>query len=110
MKTLYIYETGAVLTKKDGKILVRKEGIKLYDEPINAVESVVISKNTQITGQLMNSLMEKGIPVHYVKRSGALIGSVIPNADSNIFLRFAQYDAWRNNDKRLISKRQIASV
>ena len=107
MKTLYIYEMGAVLSKQAGKVIVQKDGIKLWDEPMEAVEAVVVAEHTQITGQLMTRLMEKGIPVHYVKKSGAVLGSVLPNADKNIFLRVAQYDAWRDPEKRLAIARCV---
>jgi CRISPR-associated protein Cas1 len=100
MKTIYLYEKGAVLKKDGERLIAQKEGMLLKSEPLINIEAVAVLEEVQITGQLMVALMEAGIPVFYMKKSGRILGSVLPETGNNVFLRVAQYDAWKDQQTR----------
>ena len=96
LKTVYVYESGAIVKKAGDRIVVQKDGILLSSEPLINVSAIAVLDTTQVTSQAMVTLIEAGIPVFYMKKSGRILGTVHPNSDTNIFLRLAQYDAWKD--------------
>ena len=100
MKTIYVYEIGAVVKKANERIAVLKDGMVLLSEPLINVEAVALLEQAQVSSQAMVTLLESGIPVFFMKKSGRITGTVQPSIDKSIFLRLAQYDAWKNESLR----------
>jgi len=100
LKTVYVYESGAIIKKAGDRISVQKDGMLLSSEPLINVSAVALLDTAQVTSQAMVALIEAGIPVFYMKKSGRILGTVHPNADKNVFLRLAQYDAWKDESLR----------
>jgi len=100
LKTIYVYETGSVVKKLSERLAIVKDGVTLYSEPFINVGAVALLEQAQVSSQVMVTLLESGIPVFFMKKSGRIIGAIHPNVDRGIFLRLAQYDAWKDETKR----------
>jgi CRISPR-associated protein Cas1 len=96
MPTLYVIEPGARLEKEYGRLLVTLEDEIILRVPIQRVTQVVLVGSVGVTTPALHALLEVGIPLLLVRRSGALIGRLLPPTPANLPLRQAQYQ--RNDD------------
>ena len=93
MSVLYVTTQGSVLRKNGGKYKVTQKDEELLAVPQAAVDSVVLAGYVQVTTQAVHELLEHGIPLIYVSRSGRFKGILQPGYPKNVFFRLAQYDA-----------------
>lgn len=107
MSVLYVKEQGAYVKKCGKRIQVEKDGQRLADLPVFQVTNINIVGNVQVTTQALHFLMQEGIDVSYLKRSGAYIGHMAADSSKNIFLRLAQHEWYRSVDRRLDMARRI---
>ena len=107
MSVLYVKEQGAYVKKCGKRIQVEKDGQRLADLPVFQVTNINIVGNVQVTTQALHFLMQEGIDVSYLKRSGAYIGHMAADSSKNIFLRLALHEWYRSVDRRLDMARRI---
>ena len=107
MSVIYVKEQGAYVKKCGRRIQVEKEGKRLADLPVFQVTNMNIIGNVQVTTQALHFLMQEGIDVSFLSRSGTYIGHMTAVTSKNIFLRLAQYDCYRDIEKRLNIARRI---
>jgi CRISP-associated protein Cas1 len=96
MPTLYVLESESRLEKEYGRLLVTREDEVLLRVPIKNVSSVVLIGTAGVTTQALQALLAQNTPLFLVRRSGELLGELIPPAGFNLPLRQAQY---RRNDE-----------
>ena len=101
MSVLYVTEQGAVLCKRDGRIVVTKEQETLLEMPLIHVENVAVFGNVQVTTQTLRTLMEQGIDISYFSGNGTYLGRVQAESSKNIFLRMEQYQVFQHPEQRL---------
>ncbi len=104
---LYIKEQGAFVHKRGERIIVSKNSEDLLEVPIVQVENVSIIGNVQVSTQVLQMFMERGIDVSYFSYSGKYLGHTSAEASKNIFLRFEQYNYYMQEEKRLFMARKI---
>lgn len=107
MSVLYVKEQGAYVRKCGKRIQVEKDGQRLADLSVFQVTNINIIGNVQVTTQALHFLMQEGIDVSYLKRSGAYIGHMAADSSKNIFLRLAQHEWYQSVDRRLDMARRI---
>lgn len=107
MATLYVAEQGAVLTKTDGRLLVRKGRRILQDIPAIHVEQIVLFGNMQLTTQAMAFALDKGIDVAFLSSHGTYRGRLQPAWTKDAKLRQRQYSAFSDFRRRLVLARQL---
>lgn len=107
MAVLYVKEQGAYVRKCGRRIQVEKDGKRLVDFPVFQVTNINIIGNVQITTQALHFLMQEGIDVSYLSRSGNYIGHMTADSSKNIFLRLAQYNCYQSIEQRLQMARCI---
>ena len=97
MPTLYVLEPGSRLEKEYSRLLVTKDDEVLMRVPIGRVSQVVLIGWTGMTTPAMHALLQREIPVLLVRRSGKLLGRLLPPTAANLPLRQEQYR--RNDDE-----------
>jgi CRISPR-associated protein Cas1 len=101
MTSLYISEQGAVLTRRDEQVIVRKNGQSLAELPLLGVKQIVIFGNATITTQLVSILLSKEIPVTYLSQFGRYRGRLQPGCSRDGSIRHAQHLKAENPDSSL---------
>jgi len=96
MPTLYVTEQGARIEKEYRRLLVTKDDEVLFRAPLQQISQVVLVGYVGLTTPAMLALLRAQVPVLLVKRTGALVGRLVPAAPKNLPLRQAQYA--RNDD------------
>ena len=109
MSVLYIKEQGTTLRKKDGRIAVSKGSQDLLEVPVDSLENVAVIGNVQITTQPLHLLLDHGINVSYFTRYGKYLGYTAADHSKNVFLRFAQYDLYKDIERRTSIAKAIVS-
>lgn len=67
-------------------------------------------KGEQVATQVLSKLMNQGIDIMYFTYAGIYIGNTVAEKSKNIFLRFAQYEAYMDEKKRLGMARAIVEI
>lgn len=101
MEDLYVVEQGCVIKKFDEQFLVTKGGIKILSVPSYKVDKILLFGNQQITSQALALAFKNNIDVLFLSTKGRLKGKVYLNISKNVYLRFAQYESWRDKERRL---------
>jgi CRISPR-associated protein Cas1 len=91
MPTLYVTEPGARIEKEYKRLLVTKEDEVLFRVPLHRVSEVVLVGYVGTTTPALLALLHAQIPVLLVKRTGALVGRLLPSTPKNLPLRQQQY-------------------
>ena len=108
MSVLYVKEPGAYVKKCGKRLQVEKDGKRLMDLPVFKLSNVNIIGNVQVTTQALHFMMQEGIDVSYLNRSGTYVGHMTADSSKNIFLRLAQYQCYQSVARRLeIAKRIV---
>lgn len=107
MSVIYIKEQGSYLRLKGEQIAVTKGNRILLEFPIYSVENIVVFGNVQITTQVLSKVLGSGIDISYFTYGGKYIGHVMAEKSKNIFLRFAQYEMYMEEKKRLEMAKRI---
>jgi len=98
MGTLYITEQGAVITKTDGRLVIRKDAETLQDLPAVQVDQIVIFGNVAFTTPAVRFVLEQGIDVAYLSSAGTYRGRIQPAWAKDATLRYEQY-RWARDDR-----------
>jgi CRISPR-associated protein Cas1 len=96
MATLYVTEPGARIEKEYRRLLVTKRDDVLLAVPLGRVTEVVLVGRTGATTPALLMLLDEGIPLSFVTRTGKLRGRLTPPSAKNLPLRHAQYDRARD--------------
>ena len=96
MATLYVTEPGARIEKEYRRLLVTKDDDTLLAVPLGRVSEVVLVGTVGATTPALLMLLDEGIPLSFVTRSGRLRGRLAPPSPKNLPLRHAQYDRARD--------------
>ena len=88
---LYVIEQGTVVRRASGRIVVTKEDTKLMEIPVIKLQGILLYGNIQITTQCIRSLLEEGIWVSFLSRSGSYKGRLQPPHERGGRLRQVQW-------------------
>lgn len=91
MSTIYVIEAGARLEKEYQRLLVTRDDEVIMRVPIGRVTRVVLIGRAGATTAALHALLEAGIPLVLISRSGKLLGQLSPPMPANLPLRQAQY-------------------
>jgi CRISP-associated protein Cas1 len=92
MPNLYLTEQGAVVRKHGDRLIVEKERAVLLEVSCQKLEAVLIYGNVQVTTQALAELLDHGIELALLTRSGRLRGQLTPPKARNVPLRMKQYE------------------
>jgi len=91
MPTLYVTEPGARIEKEYKRLLVTKHDAVLFRVPLHQVSEVVLVGYVGVTTPALLALLHAQIPVLLVRRTGALVGRLLPPTPKNLPRRRNQY-------------------
>lgn len=107
---LYLTQQGSVLRKIGNRLIVEKDETILLDVPYHKLEVVLLFGNIQVTTQAMAELLDVGIPIGLLSRSGELRGRLEPALGKNVPLRLAQFDLYHDAARSLTLARSLVAA
>ena len=107
MAVLYLTEQQAVLRKTSDRLRLEKDGELLLEVPCAKIDAMLILGNVQVTTQALFELLDHGIELAYLSRSGQLRGQLTPPRAKNLPLRMRQYETVKDESFRLGISREI---
>ncbi len=114
MSVLYVTQPDAVINKAHEafKIALKQEDGTWQKRsiPAQTIEQLVLMGNPQITGDALTYALDLGMPVHYLTYFGKYLGSALPGYSRNGQLRLAQFELYRDTEKRLELVKAIVSA
>ena len=107
---LYLTQQGSILRKIGNRLIVEKDQTILLDVPYHKLEVVLVFGNIQVTTQALAELLDAGIPVGLLTRSGDLRGRLEPALGKNVPLRLAQFNLYHDAERSLNIARSIVAA
>lgn len=107
MERLDIVEQGCTIKRKDIRFVIYKEGIIDESVPYFEVNEIILWGRQNITGPALDLAFEKGIDVLFLSLSGKLKGKIQGAKSKNIYIRLAQYELWREKEKKVLFAKGI---
>jgi len=92
VSTVYVVEAGSRLEKEHQRLLVTLNDEVILRVPLARVSRVVLVGRAGATTPALHALLEAGIPLALVSRSGKLLGQLTPPMPGNLPLRRRQYE------------------
>lgn len=93
MGTTYVTQTDAFLGKNDERLTVKADKKNILDVPLLKVDGIVIFGRATVSPALVMELLERHIPLTFLKVTGRYLGRLEPEMTKNIFIRKAQWQA-----------------
>ncbi len=109
MANLYLTEQNSILRKSGDRLIDQKDDETLLEVQCHKIDAVLIFGNVQFTTQAAHELLEHGIEMAILTRTGKLIGQITSPSTKNITLRLQQFKKyWDDEFKLTISKSIVA--
>ncbi|NEO28115.1 MAG: type I-D CRISPR-associated endonuclease Cas1 [Kamptonema sp. SIO4C4] len=93
MGTIYVTREDAFIGKTDERLTVKAEKKMILDVPLIKVEGVVALGRTTVSPAVVTELLQRHIPLSFLKVTGRYLGRLEPEMTKNIFVRKAQWGA-----------------
>ncbi len=90
MPALYLDSQGARLKKQDGTYVVCHQQNQ-HQFPASQVERILLLGNVQLSTQVVNDALRRGIPVYFLSSRGQYRGKLTAATHANVGLRMRQY-------------------
>jgi len=98
LRTLYLLQQGAVLSKENERFVVLKSGEVIKEIPAIKVDQILVFGNIQITTQAMKFCLESDIPIILLSSRGKYFGSIESFKRTNVDLHRRQFE--RSDDRQ----------
>lgn len=83
MSTVYLLSAGQRMCKNGGRIEIWKDTReKMYSLTLEDISSVVVGSHTQISTEVIYTLLQNSVQISYIDRSGKLLGCMADNKTS----------------------------
>lgn len=105
---LYIQEQGALVSRKDERLVITLDGDTLREVRLLDVSHAVLFGRVQITTPVVQALCEREIPITYLSQGAWFYGMTTGLAHKNVELRIAQHRA-AESDVALSIARSLVS-
>jgi len=110
MPVLYVTEQRSIIRKTSDRLVVEKDGTVLMEIPCLKLDTVLIFGNVQVTTQALVEMLDHGIELAILSKSGQLRGQLTPPKAKNIPLRMRQYEAARDERFCLQFAREVVTA
>jgi CRISPR-associated protein Cas1 len=104
---VYVTTPGALVQRRGERLEVRRDGSKVADIKLFDLERLVLVGQVHLTTPAIGLLLERGIDVSFVSRSGRARGALVGSRSHNVYLRLAQFDRWKDQVFRLEYGRRL---
>jgi len=109
MASLYVIEQGAVVAKANGRFQIRLRGKLLAEVPTQQVDRITAFGNVHFTTPAVTFALREGIDVVFLSSRGTYRGRLQSPWTKDGDLRYLQYAAVSNPEKRLSVAKQIVA-
>lgn len=110
MAVVYVTEQRSIIRKTSDRLVVEKEGAVLMEIPCLKIDTILIFGNVQVTTQALVEMLDHGIELAILSKSGQLRGQLTPPKGKNIPLRMRQYEAAREERFCLGFAREVVAA
>lgn len=110
MSSLYVNESGAVISIDGGYFCVTRKNGLVRKLPRELLESITIFGNSSITTPCLQECLRRGVQVHYFSGKGAYYGKLISTRQVNGARLREQILAFENSDFCLSLAKKIAAA
>ncbi|MCW6035624.1 type I-D CRISPR-associated endonuclease Cas1d [Spirulina subsalsa FACHB-351] len=93
MGTVYITQEDAFIGKTDERLTVKADKKQILDIPLMKIEGIVALGRATVSPAVVTELLERKIPLSFLKVTGKYLGRLEPEMTKNIFVRKAQWEA-----------------
>ncbi|NER45264.1 MAG: type I-D CRISPR-associated endonuclease Cas1 [Symploca sp. SIO1A3] len=93
MGTIYITHEDSFIGKVDERITVKVDKQKLLDVPLTKVNGIVVVGRATVSPAVVAELLNRHIPLSFIRATGKYLGRLEPEMTKNIFVRKAQWQA-----------------
>lgn len=76
MSVLYLVSSGCVAYRDHGRVVIRKDGVKIADVPIGQVQSIVVSEHAHISLPTLFNFLANGRQISFIDSFGRLQGTL----------------------------------
>lgn len=109
MSILYINENGALIGIEGNRCTVKYQDGMVQSIPIEALESITIMSNSQITSQCVRDCIDRGIPITYFSKGGRYFGRIESTGHVNTQRQRKQCELYNSDFAIELSKKIIHS-
>lgn len=109
MGTLYVAEQGAVISKADGRFVIRKEGRVIGEVLCLHTDRIVLFGNVHLTTPTVTYALDKGVDVVFLSAGGDYRGCLEGPVGKDAQVRAAQFRAAETEEGRLKVAREVVS-
>jgi CRISPR-associated protein Cas1 len=102
MKTLIVQQDGLKIRKEDRSLVVTEEGHVLTRAPIASLDGIIIMGNSQITEQALRFCAQCHLGIVHAEKNGKIVAFTYSFSEKDSSLRLTQYEAYSNQDTRLV--------
>jgi len=106
-KIVYVTEQGCVIRRSGERILLTRDREVLQAMPIAGISNLVVFGQAQLTTQAIHLLLDSGVEVAFLTRSGRLKGVLSAGLAKNALVRLAQYRRSTDSTYRLRLARSV---
>src|SRR5919199_2900070 len=93
MGTVYVTQLDSFIGKTDERLSVKVDKKNVLDVPLIKVEGIVVLERATVSPAVVVELLERHIPLSFIKVTGKYLGRLEPEMTKNIFVRKAQWQA-----------------
>lgn len=101
MGTVYVTHEDAFIGKTDERLNVKANKQTLLDVPFIKVDGIVILGRATVSPAVVSELLERQIPLSFIKATGKYLGRLEAEMTKNIFVRQAQWQAAGETEKAI---------
>lgn len=109
-RTLYLTEPGALLRRKDGALVVEREGEVRLRLPVDGVGRVVLWPGAQVTTPALRILCRARVDVALLGRGGRFLGALTAPVSGSLVVRAAQFRRFADPGFALAEARRIVAA
>src|SRR4028118_2145289 len=99
MGTVYVTQLDSFIDKTDERLSVKVDKKNVLDVPLIKVEGIVVLERATVSPAVVVELLERHIPLSFIKVTGKYLGRLEPEMTKNIFVRKAQWQAAGESEK-----------
>lgn len=89
---IYVMEQGAVLAKRNGRMIIVKAKQVIDEVPLKKIERINLLGNITMTTNMMNYCLDNKIEVIFMTQHGRYRGKLYTDEYRNVILRIRQYE------------------
>jgi len=109
LNTLFVMTQGAYVHLENETVKVELDGKTLLQTPLHHLGGITIFGNIMMSPQLMYKCASEGRMVTFLGLGGQFLARVSGPVSGNVLLREAQYEAYRDDDRKVRIARSIVA-